>query len=131
MLRNLTMAALMGMVVCAMTSTSEAAGANNRSFKVEASEGTDAGIAFGPKFLTLGNVLVHTPEGDFNGRYSELGPIVQGPSLIAAFANDNGFTGVFFAIAVDNTPNTPATATISGFVIGTTGVATFVGQAKN
>lgn len=83
MLRKLAVLSMVCMAVCAMTSTSEAR-ARGRSFKVESVfDGTKAGIAFANQIRVLaglpGNVLVHTPDGDVNGLYTEtLAPGVAG-----------------------------------------------------
>jgi hypothetical protein len=127
MLRSLTIVALMGLFVGALQSTSEA-GASLRSFKVEASDGTDAGIAFNA--ILLGDVRVHTPEGDFNGTFVEI-PLGATFSFVFAFANDNGYVGSFSAFVTDLTPLVPGTATINGTLLGSTGLFTFEGRAKN
>ncbi len=132
MLRNLGLMALVSVVVCSMASISEA-GAAGRSFKVESSDGTKAGVAFLNPLLVLaggpGKVVVHTPDGDVNGVYNE--PAALFVTTVTAGAFDNGYIGTFNAIVLDFQPLKPGTALIFGVGVGSTGVYTFSGTAKN
>jgi hypothetical protein len=129
MLRTLAVAVL-GLFVFGATAATSEAGARGRSFKVEATDGTDAGIAFDGAFILPG-MVVHTPDGDFNGNYVEIGGGFLIPSPVIGFASDNGYVGIFLATVVDRTPLRPGTATINGTLIGTTGVFGFRGLARN
>lgn len=125
MLRNLTLVGMVCLGLSVMSGTSEAASPSGKSFKVEGSEGTKAGIAFSTGF-TLRPVQVHTPEGDFNGRFIDFFGL-----FVTAFAVDNGYVGGFTAVVGDPQPGVPGTMTIQGTLVGSTGIFTFQGTAKN
>lgn len=124
MLRNLGLFVLVGAVVCALTSNSEA-GARGNSFKVESSDGTKAGVAFD----LIAGVTVHTPDADVNGIYTEtaLTPPVLGLSAVSAGGFGDGYVGGFNALVIDFLV---APAQIYGVGVGSTGIYFFAGTEK-
>ncbi len=133
MLRNLSLMAMVCMVVCAMTSTSEAR-ARGRSFKVTSTDGTDAGIAFG----LVAAVTVHTPDGDVHGAFTETpaaAPLALIVSNVKGAGFDNGYAGSFNGTVIDLNFGLPGNrigpVIIFGTGIGTTGPYAFYGTAKN
>lgn len=131
-MRNLFVAAMVCLVLGTITSTSEA-GAGGKSFKIESSAGTLAGAAFEDNLFGLkpAGILVHTPEGDFDGIYTEAAVVGGLVTTVNGFAIDNGYVGSFQALVIDIQFTTPGTSTILGFGLGSTGPYFFSGKAKN
>lgn len=142
MLRNLTLMAMVCLTVCTMTSTSDAR-AHGRSFKVVATDGTAAGIAFSqglplpfpaPNGSRFGAVTVHTSSGDVNGTYNEAPPFTlqNFVSVVNGSGFDNGYAGTFNATVIDLNLGLPGgLVIIVGTGVGTTGLYAFAGTAKN
>lgn len=130
-MRNLMTAACVCLVVCAMASPSEA-GVGGKSFKIESSAGTLTSAAFEDNFFGTksAGVLVHTPEGDVEGIYTERAALAGLITALDGIALDNGYFGTFQAFVFDFQFTTPGTATIVGFGTGITGQYIFWGSAK-
>ena len=126
MLRQLAVAALAVAAVFAMTDSSFAS-VKGRSYRVEASDGTNAGVFFDKNGTDM---TVHVPGADIKGKYTEAGDaisVVNGSHVGLDYLGS--FVGVQIEIKLGNIVLVPSQ--MQGFGIGTTGIYTFKALAKN
>lgn len=126
MLRQLAVAGLAVVAVFAMTDNSFAS-VKGRSYRVETSDGVNAGIFFDNNGT---NMTVHVPGADIKGTYTEAGDtisVVNGSHVGLDYLGS--FVGLQVEIKLGNIVLVPSQ--MQGIGFGTTGIYTFKALAKN